>query len=208
MRSVLSMLTLLALIAAIPAFAQSDALKEAWQRTDELNSAGKYADAESWAKKAVDLAKAEFGTNSVGYASSVEQIAGLYLDQGRYDEAEPYDLIVGNAEINALVRSLTASAKLAQPLMRHDEISEHRHGKYGADLPAGLYARASDSRDILFRSEMNQKRHGKPTLFRVQFYLKMIAAVELDCMYIGDRFYPAGEHSRFDGVRGHWLTCI
>ena len=89
MRSVLSMLTLLALIAAIPAFAQSDALKEAWQRTDELNSAGKYADAESWAKKAVDLAKAEFGTNSVGYASSVEQIAALYLDQGRYDEAEP-----------------------------------------------------------------------------------------------------------------------
>lgn len=41
-----------------------------------------------------------------------------------------------------------------------------------------------------------------------EFYLKMIAAVELDCMYIGDRFYPAGEHSRFDGVRGHWLTCI
>ena len=37
--------------------------------------------------------------------------------------AEPYDLIVGNAEINALVRSLTASAKLTQPLMRHDDAS-------------------------------------------------------------------------------------
>jgi hypothetical protein len=70
--------------------------------------------------------------------------------------------MVGNAEIDAAIRSLPASPKLTQPLVRHDKILQHRHGKYGAER-ARLYASASDRRGILFRRKMNQKRHGKPT---------------------------------------------
>jgi hypothetical protein len=48
--------------------------------------------------------------------------------------------------------------------MRHDEILQHWHGKYGTELPPRPYACTSNSRDILFRRKMNQKGHGKPTL--------------------------------------------
>jgi hypothetical protein len=54
--------------------------------------------------------------------------------------AEQYDLMVGNAEIDAAIRSLTASAKLTQPLVRYDEILQHRHRKYGTELPLRPYA--------------------------------------------------------------------
>jgi hypothetical protein len=78
--------------------------------------------------------------------------------------AEQYDLMVGNAEIDAAIRSLTASAKLAQPLVRYDKVLQHRHGKYGTEFSLRPDARASDGRGILFRCKMNQKRHGKPTM--------------------------------------------
>ena len=59
----------------------------------------------------------------VGFHDDPDCCRGGDLDVLFAIVAEPYDPIVGNAEINALVRSLTASAKLTQPLMRHDDAS-------------------------------------------------------------------------------------
>jgi hypothetical protein len=97
----------------------------------------------------------------IGFHDDPNRGRGGNLDVIIVVVAEPYDLIVGNAEINAMIESLAASPQLTQPLMRHDEIWQHRHRKYPAKPPPRLYARATDSRDILFRREMNQKRHGK-----------------------------------------------
>jgi len=90
MRRFLYLLSLLAALgASTPALAQSDALNQAWQQTNTLIKAGKYAEAESWAKKAIDLAQAESGTDSVAYGTSLNNLALIYEDQGRYAEAEP-----------------------------------------------------------------------------------------------------------------------
>ena len=89
MRHFLLMLSLLTVIfAAAPAFAQSDALKEAWRQTNTLLAAEKYAEAESWIKKAVDLALTESGADSVNYSTSLDNQARLYYRQGNYTEAE------------------------------------------------------------------------------------------------------------------------
>jgi CHAT domain-containing protein/Tfp pilus assembly protein PilF len=86
----LFMLSLLAILcAAAPAFAQSDAIKQAWQQTNTLINTGKYTEAESWAKKAVDLAQTESGTDSTAYATSIYNLARLYRHQGRYAESLP-----------------------------------------------------------------------------------------------------------------------
>lgn len=90
MRRFVFMLPLLAgLCAAAPAFAQSDAFKQAWQQSNALIDAGKYAEAEPWAKKAVNLAQAESGANSGDYASTIYNLARIYRYQGRYAEALP-----------------------------------------------------------------------------------------------------------------------
>ena len=90
MRRFLPILSLLAaLCAAAPAFAQSDAFKQAWQQSNVLIDAGKYAEAEPWAKKAINLAQAESGANSGDYASTIYNLARIYRYQGRYAEALP-----------------------------------------------------------------------------------------------------------------------
>jgi hypothetical protein len=47
-----------------PAFAQSDAFKQASQQMAALFNAGKFSEAAIWAQKAADLAKTEYGENS------------------------------------------------------------------------------------------------------------------------------------------------
>ncbi len=69
--------------------AQSDAFKQAWQQSNVLIDAGKYAEAEPWAKKAINLAQAESGANSGDYASTIYNLARIYRYQGRYAEALP-----------------------------------------------------------------------------------------------------------------------
>jgi CHAT domain-containing protein/Tfp pilus assembly protein PilF len=90
MRRFLFLLPLLAaLCAASPAFAQSDALKQVWIQTHALMVAGKYADAETAAKKSVTMAQAEAGPDSASYAVSINNLAETYQAQGRYAEVEP-----------------------------------------------------------------------------------------------------------------------
>ena len=90
MRRFRLMLPLLAaLCASSPAFAQSDAFKQAWQQSNALIDAGKYAQAESWAKQAVNLAQTESGPDSGDYASTIYNLARIYRYEGRYAEALP-----------------------------------------------------------------------------------------------------------------------
>jgi tetratricopeptide (TPR) repeat protein len=78
-----------ALGTATQGLAQSAALKEAWEKTNTLYSAGKYAEAETWAKQAVDLAQQEFGVEQLSYSTSLSNLAAVYQQEGRYAEAEP-----------------------------------------------------------------------------------------------------------------------
>jgi len=84
------MLSLLAFFgAATSAWAQSAALKDAWTRTNAAMAAGHYAQAESWAKKALPLAQSEAGADKDFYATSLTNLAEIYHAQARYAEAEP-----------------------------------------------------------------------------------------------------------------------
>ncbi len=90
MRRFPPMLSLLAaLCAASPVFAQSAAFSRAWQQSNALIDAGKYTEAESWAKQAVSLAQAESGPASGDYASTIYNLARIYRYEGRYAEALP-----------------------------------------------------------------------------------------------------------------------
>ncbi len=90
MRRFLFMLPLLAVLcAAAPAFAQSDALKEARQKYLALLAAGKFVEAEPWIKKALDLEQAEYGVDSIYYASSLTDLGTLYNMEGLRDKAAP-----------------------------------------------------------------------------------------------------------------------
>ena len=71
------LLSLAGLAAAAPAFAQSDALKQAWQQMSTLVGAGKYAEAAQWAQKSVDLAQAEFGEENLTYINSLYSLANI-----------------------------------------------------------------------------------------------------------------------------------
>lgn len=91
MRRFLPLVSLLAaLCAATPAFTQSAAFKQAWQQSNALIDAGKYAEAESWAKQAVSLAQTEYGPTSGDYASAIYNLARIYRYEGRYAEALPF----------------------------------------------------------------------------------------------------------------------
>src|SRR6202167_853754 len=90
MRRFRLLLPLLAVLcASAPDFAQSDAFKQAWQQSNALIDAGKYAQAESWAKQAVNLAQTESGPDSGDYASTIYNLARIYRYEGRYAEALP-----------------------------------------------------------------------------------------------------------------------
>ena len=89
-RRFLPVLSLLAVLGiATPGWAQSAALKDAWTKTSALMAAGRYAEAESWAKKALPLAQSEAGADKDFYATSLTNLAELYQAQARYAEAEP-----------------------------------------------------------------------------------------------------------------------
>ena len=54
-----------------------------------LYARGKYAEAEPFARKALELDEAEFGTDHETYATQLNNLALLYRAQGRYGETEP-----------------------------------------------------------------------------------------------------------------------
>ncbi len=75
--------------AALPATAQSLELMAAFRQFERLRAEGKYAEAESFAREALELGRIELGTNHTTYANLLNNLALLYWAQGRFGEAEP-----------------------------------------------------------------------------------------------------------------------
>ena len=87
-RIMIALLLLWSLIATqSDALAQSPELMSAYRQSNTLKAQGKYAEAELFAKKALDLGKKEFGPNHQSYATLLNNLAALYQAQGRYGEA-------------------------------------------------------------------------------------------------------------------------
>jgi len=68
--------------------AATPALEEASSKAKRLYDVGNYAEAETWAKKAVDLAKQELGGESARYANEIGDLAMIEFALGRYSESE------------------------------------------------------------------------------------------------------------------------
>ncbi len=60
------------------ALAQSTALMEAFRQNKTLNAQGRYAEAERFARKALELSKKEFGPADPTTAALVNNLAALY----------------------------------------------------------------------------------------------------------------------------------
>ena len=75
--------------APIPAVAQSSEFMAAHNSYKTLNQHGRYSEAEPFARKALELGEAEFGTDHTIYADLLINLATLYKSQVRYEEAEP-----------------------------------------------------------------------------------------------------------------------
>ncbi|MEE9545851.1 MAG: tetratricopeptide repeat protein [Rhodospirillales bacterium] len=71
------------------AAAQSDALTRALQQYQALAKQGRYAEAERFARKALELGEQEFGPEHANTAAILNNLAVLYKAQGRYAGAEP-----------------------------------------------------------------------------------------------------------------------
>jgi tetratricopeptide (TPR) repeat protein len=66
---------------------------QSWQELNEKGmqayQAGNYKEAISYFEKALKQAEKKFGKNHENYATSCNNLAWLYDEQGRYAEAEP-----------------------------------------------------------------------------------------------------------------------
>ncbi len=71
------------------ALVQSAALMEAFNQYKALNAQGRYAEAEPFARKALELGEKEFGSVHPHIGSFLTYLALLYQAQGRYTAAEP-----------------------------------------------------------------------------------------------------------------------
>ncbi len=80
------------LVALSPGFAlaQSAALMDAYNRYKALDAQGRYAEAEPFARKALELSRKEFGPDHPHTGALLNNLALLYQAQGRYAEAEPF----------------------------------------------------------------------------------------------------------------------
>ncbi len=70
------------------ALAQSAALSEAVIRYKALDAQGRYAEAEPFARKALELSRKEFGPGHPTTAALLNNLALLYQAQGRHAETE------------------------------------------------------------------------------------------------------------------------
>ena len=71
------------------ALAQSAALMGAYNQFAALYEQGRYAEAERFARKALELSRKEFGPDHPHVATSLNNLAELYQAQGRYAVAKP-----------------------------------------------------------------------------------------------------------------------
>jgi CHAT domain-containing protein len=79
---------LLLICAASPALAQSAAQQDAGRQASSLFDAGRYSEAEPFARRAADLARAESGEEAAPFERSITLLAMVLQEKGRYAEAE------------------------------------------------------------------------------------------------------------------------
>ena len=79
----------LALVLASPLGAQQGRWEESISRSFSFQQQGNYAQAVQWAQEALRAAEATFGSEHINVATSLNALAVLYKDQGKYAEAEP-----------------------------------------------------------------------------------------------------------------------
>src|SRR5947209_2003532 len=79
----------LALLLASPLGAQQGRWEESISRSFSFQQQGNYAQAVQWAQEALRAAEATFGSEHINVATSLNALAVLYKDQGKYAEAEP-----------------------------------------------------------------------------------------------------------------------
>ena len=114
-----------------PAFAQSPELMAAFNRYKALEAQGKYAEAEPFARKALEMGEAKYGPDHPEVATSLNNLAGLYVSQGHYGEAEQlYKRSIGIFE-KALGRDHPDVAKLLNNLAGLYQFQ----GRYGKAEP-------------------------------------------------------------------------
>ena len=87
-RCLLALITALVLAWSGPGWTQSKEMDAAYEQYKELKGQGKYAEAIPHAKRFVELVGQEFGEAHQYYALGLNNLAGLYDNQGRYAEAE------------------------------------------------------------------------------------------------------------------------
>lgn len=87
-QAVAPILLLTALALGNPARGQSPALQEAWRRANDLINAGRFAEAEGFARRAVDLAGREAGEDGPQFERSITDLAQALQGEGHYPDAE------------------------------------------------------------------------------------------------------------------------
>ena len=130
-----ALLLTFALVGLTPqALAQSPELIAAIRQYKLLDHQGKYADAEPFAKRALELGEVEFGTSHQTYADLLSNLALLYQSQGRYGEAEP--LLKSSLSIKEKALG-PDHPSLATSLMNLSELYRAQ-GRYGEAEPLYL----------------------------------------------------------------------
>ena len=107
------------------ALAQSAAWKDAYKRYKALNSQGRYAEAQPFARKALQLVEKKFGPNHRKTGIYLNNLAKLYVNQGRYAEAEPIHRRALAIKEKALGRGHPSVANSLEGLA----ILSHAHGR-------------------------------------------------------------------------------
>ena len=80
---------LLSFLLGETAVADSEALTEAYQQYQQLKTQGRFADAEPFARRALELGEQQLGQEHKTIATLLNNLAYLYYIQGRYTEAGP-----------------------------------------------------------------------------------------------------------------------
>ena len=111
------------------ALAQSAALKEAFNKYQALDTQGRYAEAERFARKALELGRKEFGPDHPHTGAFLNNLALLHQAQGRYGEAEPLQK-----------RALGIREKARGP--EHPDVSQSLNNLAELDRAQGRYAEA------------------------------------------------------------------
>ncbi len=83
------LLMMLTVLLVLPSCGQKKSWEELNAKVAVLYQQGRYLEASNVAEEALKVAEETFGPNHINVALSLDNLAVLYQDQGKYAEAEP-----------------------------------------------------------------------------------------------------------------------